>query len=114
MYDLIIIGAGPSGIALAAEACASGIKQSQILVMEKRATHNSAIRQLYFDWAFHVSTRPPRITNLMAMTLPSIPDITFLLVQLLQSGRSLRRTNETLNTQVFVKSARAFTKWNSG
>jgi thioredoxin reductase len=32
MYDLIIIGAGLGGIALAAEACASRIKQSQILV----------------------------------------------------------------------------------
>lgn len=49
MYDLIIIGAGPGGIALAAEACASGIGHSQILVMEKGATHNSAIRQLYPD-----------------------------------------------------------------
>src|SRR3984893_7429522 len=47
MYDLIIIGAGPGGIALAAEACASGINRSQILVLEKGATHNSAIRQLY-------------------------------------------------------------------
>ena len=49
MYDLIIIGAGPGGIALAAEAYSSGIKQSQILVLEKGATHNSAIRQLYPD-----------------------------------------------------------------
>src|SRR6267154_5869716 len=49
MYDLIIIGAGPGGIALAAEACASGINQSQILVLEKGATHNAAIRQLYPD-----------------------------------------------------------------
>src|SRR6266403_819335 len=49
MYDLIIIGAGPGGIALAAEACASGIDQSQILVLEKGGTHNSAIRQLYPD-----------------------------------------------------------------
>jgi thioredoxin reductase (NADPH) len=49
MYDLIIIGAGPGGIALAAEACASGINQSQILLFEKGATHNSAIRQLYPD-----------------------------------------------------------------
>jgi thioredoxin reductase (NADPH) len=49
MYDLIIIGAGPGGIALAAEACASSISQSQILVLEKGATHNSAIRQLYPD-----------------------------------------------------------------
>ena len=49
MYDLIIIGAGPGGIALAAEACASGINQSQVLVLEKGATHNSAIRQLYPD-----------------------------------------------------------------
>ena len=49
MYDLIIIGAGPGGIALAAEACASGINQSQILVLEKGVTHNSGIRQLYPD-----------------------------------------------------------------
>ena len=70
MYDLIIIGAGPGGIALAAEACASGIKQSQILVLEKSATHNSAIRQLYFDQAFHVGARPPRITNLIPEELP--------------------------------------------
>jgi thioredoxin reductase (NADPH) len=47
MYDLIIIGAGPGGIALAAEAYSSGIERSQILVLEKGVTHNAAIRQLY-------------------------------------------------------------------
>lgn len=47
MYDLIIIGAGPGGIALAAEAQASGVDPSKILVLEKAATHNWAIRQLY-------------------------------------------------------------------
>ena len=47
MRDLIIIGAGPGGIALAAEAYASGIDPSQILILEKGPTHNSAIRQLY-------------------------------------------------------------------
>jgi thioredoxin reductase (NADPH) len=47
MHDLIIIGAGPGGIALAAEAAASGLDSSQILILEKGSTHNSAIRQLY-------------------------------------------------------------------
>jgi thioredoxin reductase (NADPH) len=47
MHDLMIIGAGPGGIALAAEAFASGIDPSQILILEKGPTHNSAIRQLY-------------------------------------------------------------------
>jgi len=47
MYDLIIIGAGPGGIALAAEARAYGIDPSRILILEKGATHNWAIRQLY-------------------------------------------------------------------
>ena len=47
MYDLLIIGAGPGGIALAAEAGASGIDPSQTLILEKGPTHNSAIRQLY-------------------------------------------------------------------
>jgi thioredoxin reductase (NADPH) len=47
MHDLIIIGAGPGGIALAAEAFASGIDASQVLILEKGPTHNSAIRQLY-------------------------------------------------------------------
>jgi len=47
MHDLIIIGAGPGGIALAAEAFASGIDPKQIVILEKGPTHNSAIRQLY-------------------------------------------------------------------
>ena len=47
MYDLVIIGAGPGGIALAAEACAEGIDPGQILLLEKAEHHNSAIRQLY-------------------------------------------------------------------
>jgi thioredoxin reductase (NADPH) len=47
MYDLIIIGAGPGGIALAAEAQASGIDPSTTLILEKATTHNWAIRQLY-------------------------------------------------------------------
>jgi thioredoxin reductase (NADPH) len=47
MHDLIIIGAGPGGIALAAEAFASGIDPSQILILEKGPTHNSAIRRFY-------------------------------------------------------------------
>jgi thioredoxin reductase (NADPH) len=49
MHDLIIIGAGPGGIALAAEAFASGIDPAQILILEKGPTHNSAIRQFYPD-----------------------------------------------------------------
>jgi thioredoxin reductase (NADPH) len=49
MHDLLIIGAGPGGIALAAEASASGIDPAQILILEKGPTHNSAIRQLYPD-----------------------------------------------------------------
>jgi thioredoxin reductase (NADPH) len=47
MLDLVIIGAGPGGIALAAEAFASGIDPSRIMILEKGLTHNSAIRQLY-------------------------------------------------------------------
>jgi thioredoxin reductase (NADPH) len=47
MYDLIIIGAGPGGIALAAEAQASGVDPSRTLILEKATTHNWAIRQLY-------------------------------------------------------------------
>src|SRR5260370_42457579 len=47
IHDLIIIGAGPGGIALAAEASASGRDPSQILILEKGPPHNSAIRQLY-------------------------------------------------------------------
>lgn len=47
MYDLIAIGAGPGGIALAAEATASGVDSSKILILEKAHTHSWAIRQLY-------------------------------------------------------------------
>jgi len=47
MYELVIIGAGPGGIALAAEAGAAGVDSNRILLLEKADHHNSAIRQLY-------------------------------------------------------------------
>ncbi len=46
-YELIIVGAGPGGIALAVEAQASGIDPDRILLLEKGSTHNAAIRQFY-------------------------------------------------------------------
>jgi thioredoxin reductase (NADPH) len=46
-YELIIVGAGPGGIALAAEAQASGVDPARILILEKGSTHNLAIRQFY-------------------------------------------------------------------
>ena len=47
MYDLVIIGAGPAGIALAAEARAVGHQPERVLILEKGAQHNWAIRQYY-------------------------------------------------------------------
>lgn len=47
MYEMIIVGAGPAGISMAAEARAAGIHSEQILVLEKGATHSWAIRKYY-------------------------------------------------------------------
>jgi thioredoxin reductase (NADPH) len=47
MYDLIVIGAGPGGIALAAEASVCGFGAGKTVVLEKAANHNWAIRQFY-------------------------------------------------------------------
>ncbi|MBA3440514.1 MAG: NAD(P)-binding domain-containing protein [Pyrinomonadaceae bacterium] len=47
MYDLLVIGAGPAGIALAAEARAAGLDTSRVLLLEKGAAHTWAIRQFY-------------------------------------------------------------------
>jgi thioredoxin reductase (NADPH) len=47
MYDLVIIGAGPAGVALAVEALASGFSLSRTLILEKATTHSWTIRQLY-------------------------------------------------------------------
>lgn len=47
MFDLVIIGAGPAGIALAAEARAVGHQPENVLILEKGAQHNWAIRQFY-------------------------------------------------------------------
>jgi thioredoxin reductase (NADPH) len=47
MYRLVIVGAGPGGIALAAEARAIGVRPEEILILEKAHAHNAAIRQLY-------------------------------------------------------------------
>src|SRR5262249_43970873 len=47
MKDLVIIGAGPAGIALAAEARAVGHQSANVLILEKGTQHNWAIRQYY-------------------------------------------------------------------
>src|SRR6188474_2399506 len=47
MHDLVIVGAGPGGIALAAEAHACSLESSRVVVLEKGGMHNWAIRQFY-------------------------------------------------------------------
>ena len=45
--DLLIVGAGPAGIALAAEARAAGVPAHRLLVLEKAAEHSWIIRKYY-------------------------------------------------------------------
>src|SRR4029453_15707718 len=47
MYEMIIVGAGPAGISMAAEARTVGIPAENILVLEKGETHSWAIRKFY-------------------------------------------------------------------
>lgn len=49
MYDLIIIGAGPAGIAVAVESVRFGIPPSKILLVEKAKIHSWSIRKFYPD-----------------------------------------------------------------
>ncbi|MEX1243202.1 MAG: NAD(P)-binding domain-containing protein [Thermoanaerobaculia bacterium] len=46
-FDLIIVGAGPAGIALAVEARAAGVPAGGILVLEKAQEHSWIIRKYY-------------------------------------------------------------------
>lgn len=45
--DLIIVGAGPAGIALAAEARAAGVPAGRIVILEKTEAHSWIIRKYY-------------------------------------------------------------------
>jgi thioredoxin reductase (NADPH) len=45
--DLVIVGAGPAGIALGAEAMALGIEPSRVLILERGEAHSWAIRKYY-------------------------------------------------------------------
>jgi len=47
MYDLIVIGAGPAGISMAAEARHFGIPAENILVIEKANEHSFSIKKYY-------------------------------------------------------------------
>jgi len=45
--DLLVVGAGPAGIALAAEARAAGVPAKRILILEKAEAHSWIIRKYY-------------------------------------------------------------------
>ena len=45
--DLLIVGAGPAGIALAAEARATGVPAGRIVILEKADAHSWIIRKYY-------------------------------------------------------------------
>jgi thioredoxin reductase (NADPH) len=47
MYEIIIIGAGPAGISMAAEARTRGIPPDQVVIFEKGHAHSWAIRKFY-------------------------------------------------------------------
>lgn len=44
-YELVVIGAGPAGISMAAEAQQAGIDADRILVIEKAEKHSWTIRK---------------------------------------------------------------------
>jgi thioredoxin reductase (NADPH) len=46
-FDLVIVGGGPAGIALAAEARGAGVRAERILVLEKAQEHSWIIRRYY-------------------------------------------------------------------
>jgi thioredoxin reductase (NADPH) len=45
--DLVVVGAGPAGIALVAEARAAGVPAERMLVLEKSDAHSFTIRKYY-------------------------------------------------------------------
>jgi thioredoxin reductase (NADPH) len=45
--DMVVIGAGPAGISMAAEAIATGIEAKKIVVLEKEQAHSWSIRKYY-------------------------------------------------------------------
>lgn len=47
LLDLVIVGAGPAGIALGAEAVSAGIAPGKILVFERGDAHSWSIRKFY-------------------------------------------------------------------
>ncbi|PJB52794.1 MAG: hypothetical protein CO099_10685 [Bdellovibrio sp. CG_4_9_14_3_um_filter_39_7] len=49
MLELIIIGAGPAGLSMAAEAVLAGIPSEKIVILEKSEAHSWSIRKFYPD-----------------------------------------------------------------
>jgi len=49
LFDLVIVGAGPAGIALGAEAVTAGLAPRKILVLERGDAHSWSIRKFYPD-----------------------------------------------------------------
>ncbi len=47
MHDLVVIGAGPAGISMAAEARHAGVQPDRLLLLEKAPEHSFSLRKYY-------------------------------------------------------------------
>jgi len=59
MHELVIVGAGPAGIATAVESYLQGVRD--IVLLEKDADHNATIRKknrLYTRWLYRTWAQP--------------------------------------------------------
>ena len=99
MYEIIIIGAGPAGVSMGAEARSFGVSKDKILILEKTHEHSFTIKKYYPENKLVTANYKgftPQCTGVMCLTDSSKHETISFLDQAIEKNQLTVHYNETV------------------
>jgi len=112
MYEIIIIGAGPGGLSMAAEARSFGVPSNKILILEKANEHSFTIKKYYPENKLVTANFKgftPQCTGVMCLTDSSKHQTLSYLDKTINNYNLKVQYNETVLKIIKSKNSQEFT-----